>query len=408
MKSTASLWLSLLLGLLIQLPMNASLSAMAKPKMTHKVSAPVAMPVAIPVTQTGNASSTPSVAMMNIAPASDPNIQTLESTLYATHYDGEPVESRLNRLETTVFGQPAQGNLPPGARIARLKSVLSQPVDITPLSPNNTAKAPSQNPNTAKTMPQAAPNTAMPQDDTAQAPAPGETDYPIVTEMEKRVFSKSFETEEISRRLARLEKETFKTQQNGALADRVDHLRSVVLGDGGNVLDPDRMAGNAPYSPPPSQWTPPNNYGRNATGGGGAFTYYSSSNSTNMGGDSSQTSSSSYSMQAPGNYGSGYSPQNRGIDDRTATPDMLSAMAEIEKQVIGHTFPSEPMNARLDRLETKVFNATSPEMPNEERMQRVIAVASAGGAPQSTQAKTRSAFQSILPIILTILPMVLL
>lgn len=409
MKSTASLWLSLLLGLLLQFPLDAQLPAMAK--MKHRVSAPVAVPVAVPVA----APTTAPVAMMTtVAPPADSNVQALEDTLYATHYDGEPVENRLNRLETTVFGQPAQGNLPPSARIARLKSVLSQPTDMTPLSPGNNTKANNQaSAATSIAAPKQSPATVAPQDDIVQAPEPGETDYPIVTEMEKRVFSKSFETEEISRRLARLEKETFKTPQNGALADRVDHLRTVVLGDdNNNVLDPDRMSSNAPYSPPPTQWTPPGNYGRNSTGGGGAFTYYNSSNSTNTS-DGSQTSSSTYGMQTPGNYGSGYSGNgysggnNRG-DDRTATPDMLSAMNEIEKQVIGHTFPSEPMNVRLDRLESKVFNATSPEMSNEERMQRVIAVASAGGAPQSAHARTRSALQTLLPIILTILPMVLL
>jgi hypothetical protein len=87
---------------------------------------------------------------------------------------------------------------------------------------------------------------------------------------------------------------------------------------------------------------------------------------------------------------------------------MMAAMAEVEKQVIGSTFPSEPMNTRLDRLESKIFQTTSPEMMPEERIQRVIAVASAGGAPMSPKEKAKSTFQTILPIILTILPMLLL
>lgn len=388
MKFTASLGLSFLLGLLLQLPMNAVLPAMAASKVKP-------LPVATPV------------AMMTMAPVADTGVQALEDTLYTTHYDSEPVESRLNRLEITVFGQPSQSNLPVNARVSRLKAVLSQPNEIAPLAPNTSTAT------TAPAQPQTSSRTTQPQQQTSSSyskpsaqtqPEPGETDYPIVSEMENKLFSKTFDREDITQRLSRLEKEVFKVQQSGVLADRVDHLRSVVLGDdNNNALTPDRTA-NAPYSPPPIQWNPPasSGYGNSS----GSFTYYNNSNNsssynTNGG---SQRSNNAYSMQMPSTYG------NRGgsLNDQSATPDMLSAMAEVEKQVIGHTYPSEPMNVRLDRLETKVFNTTSPEMPNEERMQRVIAVASAGGAPQSAQSRTRSAFQTLLPIILTILPMVLL
>jgi hypothetical protein len=83
-------------------------------------------------------------------------------------------------------------------------------------------------------------------------------------------------------------------------------------------------------------------------------------------------------------------------------------MEEIEKEVLGSTYPTEPLTTRLDRLETKIFKSTSPEMSPEDRMQRVIAVASAGGAPQSASSKAKSTLQVLLPIILTILPIILL
>jgi hypothetical protein len=90
------------------------------------------------------------------------------------------------------------------------------------------------------------------------------------------------------------------------------------------------------------------------------------------------------------------------------TADMIAAVGEVEKEVIGQQFPSDPFTARLDRLESKIFHSTSPEMPLEDRMQRIAAVATAGGAPESPKTKTKHTIQALLPIILTILPLVLL
>jgi hypothetical protein len=390
MKYKASAWVPLLLGLALSLSLAAPVSAAAPS-------------VSLPADSTSGA------------------IQTFEDALYATRYEGETPDDRISRLETTVFGQP-QTNLSLDARIAKLKAVLSSS-SLSPLSPSGTASAkPPSNQTSARpttigsrtaspinpaskagTTPTA--RTVQPTADPMEQsqPAPDETDYPAVTLMEKQLFAKTFEREDITQRLLRLEKEVFKVPQSGALADRVDHLRTVVLGDTADG-DLSSVAGGqqqpaAPYSPPPIQWTPPSNapmpgYGTPP----GSFSTYSSA----------QTSSSgplAYGTPSPAPYGTGRIPTSGG---GALSPDMMTAMSEVEKEVLGHAYPSEPVAARLDRLENKVFNATSPELSPEDRMQRVIAVASAGGAPQSTQARVKSTFQALLPIILTILPMLLL
>jgi hypothetical protein len=420
MKYKASVWVPLLLGLVLRFSL-----------LTPALAAPP--------------SSAPA------APSTSGVIQTLEDSLYAARYEGESPESRVSRLETTVFGQP-QANLSLDARVAKLKAVLA-PSGLAPLSafPRTTSGASNQSttvqtPATARTPGSTSKTGAMPSlrppqpgvapsqpspfqtfpSATAQSqPIPGETDYPAVSLMEKRLFAKTFEREDITRRLARLEKEVFKVPQSGALVDRVDHLRTVVLGDttdgdlspvaGGlrSAAAPppaDPLTGwpgaggqpAAPYSPPPIQWTPPANApmpGYNDPSGG--FSTYSSSQTSTSGplayGSSSSSYNTSYNMSRIPAAGGG-----------ALSPDMLTALNEVEKEVLGNTHPSEPVTSRLDRLETKVFNTTSPEMPPEDRMQRVIAVASAGGAPQSPQARAKSTFQALLPIILTILPMLLL
>lgn len=419
-------------------------------------------------------------------------VQALEDTLFAIHYDQEPLDARVGRLEDTVFGQVQTGSSIE-ARIIKLQGSLS-PKALGPLSPvskatgtqtaakNNTqAVNPgnSANAETARNQPLGnnnnAPNynTATKQTPagpqkiasanglsssglgninrvqghgntgntaglkgagpaTAISPEPGETDYPTVTQMEMKVFGKTFPKEDITQRLNRLEVQVFKMPQTGALSDRTDNLRLVVLGDTGQA----QAANNTGYADP-------NNYGipvapQNSTmgygypqapnyGGNGANGNYGYNN-----GDPQQASyNPAYNGGQPyngqGNYGvnntvasaAGGSPMpgygNTGAGNyqpsantSAPTPDMMAAMSEVEKEVLGTTYPAEPINTRLDRVETKVFKATSPDMNPQDRIQRVIAVASAGGAPMNNKTKAKATLQTILPIILTLLPLILL
>lgn len=426
-------------------------------------------------------------------------VQSLEDTLFAVHYDQDAMDARVGRLETTVFGQPQTGPL--DARISKLQSVLS-PSALGPLSPvakatpaagtnsNNQAQA---NPPTAMnsaanaqagksnpvkpavatkpyamSAPQATAGnsnpvrTAQSQPQSKTAPAPGETDYPTVSQMELKRFGKTYVQDDITVRLSRLEKDVFKTVQTGELADRVDNLRMVVLGDTGNAAssgmayqNPSAGAGNTYYPQDPaytqgpsygtsygntsyngpagypaygsggSSYPQPPNYGASpytgtpiASGQPGYSNYYGGNNMPNNGQMGygypapSTAGDPNGGYNEPGSYPNSYNgaPGTNGSAavNGPATPDQLAAMSEVEKDVLGHTYPSEPLNARLDRVETKVFHTTSPELSNEDRIQRVIAVASAGGAPPTAKSRAKATFQTLLPIILTILPMVLL
>lgn len=386
-------------------------------------------------------------------------VQTLESTLFAVQYDQEPLEARVARLEDTVFGQRQSGTLE--ARIEKLKTALSPstlgPLSAQPKSPALSPKNTKNNDNKPLTSPSSAtasnpgkkapvnrasvpnnsPQSTFPASAARPAPAAGESDYPTISQMEQKLFGKTYLQEDITVRLARLEKEVFKVPQTGALSDRMDNLQMVVLGDTGVAAPPSQVipyiggsnsvgsptGAYSTYSPPPygqlgNGYAPPSPYGPNT----GQTGYY-------PGSQVATTNGPAYGnppfpgQPVPGNY----QPQAYGMNngDQQASyqpvmaapgmggggqisPDLLAAMDEVEKQVLGHTYPSEPVNNRLDRLEGKVFHTTSPEMDPNARMQRVIAVASAGGAPTSPQARAKSTFQNLLPIILTILPLILL
>ncbi len=397
-------------------------------------------------------------------------VQTLESTLFAVQYDQEPLEARVGRLEDTVFGQRQNGTLE--ARIEKLKTALSPstlgPLSAQPKNPLPPAKAaPKNNDNQSKGSPNMATASGLgkksplnrppatskaskgsypanfpapaagPASATGPAPAAGESDYPTISQMEQKLFGKTYLQEDITMRLARLEKEVFKVPQSGALSDRMDNLQLVVLGDTGVAAPPSQVipyiggsnsvgspnGAYSSYTPPPygqlgNGYAPPNAYGPNA----GQPGYYPGSQVATANGPT-YGNPPAYGQPVPGNYqpqsyGQSYGDQQASYQPVMAapgmggggqiSPDMLAAMDEVEKQVLGHTYPSEPVNNRLDRLEGRVFHATSPEMDPNARMQRVIAVASAGGAPTSPQARAKSTFQNLLPIILTILPLILL
>jgi hypothetical protein len=358
------------------------------------------------------------------------SVQTLENTLFAIQYDQDTLEKRVSRLEETVFGQSQTGLL--AARIDKLKAALSSST-LGPLSPKPalevTTKPVKASKSTVATKPLSPPSTKTTPIAQQSSPAPEESDYPTISQMEQKLFGQNYIREDITIRLSKLEKEVFKVPQIGDLANRMDNLRLVVLGDTGNTPQPMAsysMPNNA-YIPSPGQnqaYTPPP-YGQNGSGYNGGPSYPGSQVITSSAGPLYNSGpQAAYGQTVPGNYQpSSYPPYTSGdyqasyqpgtnpagiMPNGQVSPDMLAAMDEVEKQVIGHTFSSEPMNTRLDRVEAKVFHTTSPELAPQERMQRVIAVASAGGAPSSPQAKAKSTFQTLLPIILTILPLILL
>ena len=318
------------------------------------------------------------------------SVQALEDSLFGIRYDQEPIQSRLDRLEGITFGQ-TRSDKSVEYRIRYLKDTIAENSQ-KPLNTSTTAGQPQNN---------YAPTLNPPPQQQAyqqgyETPPADVTDYPTVTAMEKKVFNRAFTNESVENRLTRLEMQVFRTKQNGALSDRMDNLKLVVLGDTGNpatAASPDPY-GNDPYA---------------GQQGGYQQQQYPAPTAYNQ----------PQYQQVPQNYQQGNpypqqtqngypNPYPQGGSNAPVSPDMLQAMNEVESNVLGHQYPAEPFESRMNRVETKVFGNTSPEMSNEDRLQRVIAVASAGGAPQTAKSRAKSTMSTLLPIILTILPMLLL
>jgi hypothetical protein len=147
---------------------------------------------------------------------------------YAHSYQGDSLTSRLERLESSVFGEAQTGS--ESERQNRLIQVLGAARKAVPnAAASSTDPMPENSPPSNGISGFSSPS-AQPTANTANiAPPvnrpPDATDYPTITALEREVFSRDFIHEDISHRLSRLEKRVFgQSYPQMALADRVDKL----------------------------------------------------------------------------------------------------------------------------------------------------------------------------------------
>ena len=290
------------------------------------------------------------------------------------------VAQRLARLEEACFGLPeVEASLSPAERLRRLERYVYGPAaasgQATPATPldwqarlNKLEMAVLP---TATASPASSPEagaTPKPSSSPATPEKPvGITDYPVLSEMETRVLGKRFPKEDLSVRVPRLETKVFGGPQAGSWVDRVDKLKASVLG---NALPPSTtvMGGDTPL----------------LEGGGNQQTH-------GEGGLDADTSSGSQDEAAPQ-----YSPEQ-----------MQMALNRIEKELFKATYPQEPISARLDRIEVKVFQQKSPNTRSDaERFQRLLSVADVG-AYKPTRWWDNNTVKQLVPILIMLLPLLI-
>ncbi|OGI25906.1 MAG: hypothetical protein A2287_06720 [Candidatus Melainabacteria bacterium RIFOXYA12_FULL_32_12] len=219
-------------------------------------------------------------------------ISIAEQNLFSTQFKAEPVNNRLNRLEIDVFGKINSKDTAQ-QRVQKLKKALgdfnntSQPTQSIKPIPENKAKI-------------------TPQNALAQ--------YPMVDEIEKQVLNKTFQQEDIYKRLDRLELVIFNQNFNDPLNNRVERLKTTVIGSQNNSI---------------------------------------SSNNHN------QANSLDNSTMP--------------IDSESINV----VLSQLEKQTFNTVYQNEPVETRIDRLENHVFNQTSPEDDTNSRVERLATVIAA-------------------------------
>jgi len=240
-------------------------------------------------------------------------LSKIEQKLFNTQFNNEQINTRVNRIEKNVFGSVGTGTTE--REIERLKHTYGYLVPVDKPSSKNatskstkTAKAVKNKPDEKLTY---SPQTLMLTPPREKANS--DIQYPAINAMEEKILSRSFEKEDIYKRVQRLEIIVFKQNFNEPLNDRVDRLKTVILGNNNN------------------------SQGKMVNGGN-----LSENNSEPMSPDSVNT--------------------------------LLNG---IEKSTFNTTYPSDSVESRLSRLETKIFNQTSPDDSVQDRIERLAAVVNA-------------------------------
>ena len=261
-------------------------------------------------------------------------LNEIEKSYYGYTFSGN-VSSRLSRLENAVYG--SLSNKTQKERIEKLYNDLNIAASTGAAAPVYGNK-----------------NTASSQSTDIGPKADAGIKYPVVDKMEEKIFKKAYLNDDIYARLSRLEKQTFKKESTLSLNERVDALRSKILGGTqDNFFETD-------INPKTEEIVLEN--GQKYYGGENShYNYYSYENSKNHIPKGQPDDEYNYESDG-GAYAERYA-QSYDLDI-------------LEKNLLGKRYSSEIPSKRLARLESKVFQRTFSD-DEEARIQRLLAVTTA-------------------------------
>lgn len=238
-------------------------------------------------------------------------IAKMENSLFGIDYTNQSDETRLQRIEKTVYGTTSSN--PITQRIDKLSKDLSADVMGQEIKPKKDTFA--QDDDDYKEI--------IPKADSS-------VNYPIVNNLEKAVFNKEFKTNDINQRLSQLEEKVFQKTYNDDLTSRVDRLKSAIM--------PERTA-NQNYNDEDN------------------YDLYDDSNAQ-------APLSPENAEQTPS-----YIPQNNYYSQEN--PDILIPLASMEKSILKKSFPNDTTSNRLTRLELSIFNSTFTDDDAQTRLDRI-------------------------------------
>lgn len=221
--------------------------------------------------------------------AQNPEITGIETNIFGYDYDNETDIKRVERIENYLYGTKKSGNI--NKRIENIKN------DIGYVNEQHSA--------IKKELPDRIKLQKLKED--------ASVEYPMVDKLEETLFKTTYKTEDIYKRLDRLEQKVFMKISNDDLNDRVDKLASVVL---------------------PKKTLQRNQY--------------------------------DYSEENIDKY---YRTNGLESVDNQSLPFQL---AVLEQDLFKNNYERENIANRLDRLEQKLFNRTFSSDTDITRLQRIM------------------------------------
>lgn len=258
----------------------------------------------------------------------------MENSLFGMDYGSQSDDSRLKRIEVAVYGSASSSTV--SQRVSKLSKDLSADLIGKEIKPKKDTFAEDES----------SPKEAEEKPDSTVS-------YPIVDELEKKVFNKTLKTSDINQRLASLEQKVFKKTYNDDLNSRVERLKQAVM--------PERIASNSDEDEDDN-----NNY------------YYkpapkSIMDETSQFQDDWSNKPDSNDSMATG-YGANipsYNRNNSVLDNYQSDADITVYIAGLEKSVLRKTFPDDTVSNRLLRMELKIFNSAFTDDDPQTRLDRI-------------------------------------
>lgn len=255
-------------------------------------------------------------------------VDNVEKFLYGYTYPSQSDTIRLNRIEETIYGKKT--NQTDSQKLARIKKDLSADLIGQEIAPKeDTFMTDSDYEKTVDDEP---------------IPQGSNIDYPIINQMENKLFNKEFKTNDVNGRLARLEQKEFGKTYNDDLNTRVERLQSKISPRTYNTADNDianSLDNYNDYNDTQDGIKAPSNY--NLSQYGSPDIDYDAYNSRNY------KSPSQYRSNASGDF-------------------KLSA---IEKAMFKTTYDNDNIENRLSRIESGLFGTVFDSDTKEERMDRI-------------------------------------
>lgn len=247
-----------------------------------------------------------------------PILTKMENSLFGIDYSSQNDDTRLKRIEEVVYGKAS--SRPVSQRIDNLSKDLSADLIGQEIKPKRDTFAEDEDATSKEKIPK----------------ADSSVNYPIVNDLEKRVFKKEFRATEINQRLANLEKNVFKKTYNDDLSSRVERLKLAVM--------PERVAGETNIDDEENSYIPDDGITQSQD-------YYRSPD---------------YNSRIPS-----YNSRNSVLDDYQGDSNIAIPLAALEKKVLKKSFPNDTVSNRLVRLELQVFNSTFVDDDEQTRFDRV-------------------------------------
>lgn len=244
-----------------------------------------------------------------------PVLTKMENSLFGMDYGTQSDDARLKRIEEAVYGSASSN--PAAKRVEKLKTDLAVDVIEQKIKPKRDTFEDAQD----------APAEVAPKADSS-------VNYPIVNELEKRIFNKEFKTLDINQRVSNLEKNVFKKDYNDDLNARVERLKAAVMPEKSFVAQDDD---NSQY-------------------------YFDSQDDAT--GDSSQLDDDLAGVPS-------YNRNNSVLDEYPSESNISVPLSALEKKMLRKSFPDDTVSNRLTRLELDVFKSTFPDDDEQTRLGRI-------------------------------------